>query len=293
MPKLKPIASVTRFPAGIIRILGQNPGPMTLQGTNSYLIGKGKSRLLIDTTEENVPEYIELLGKVVKEENCRISNIIATHWHHDHVGSIPALRKNFNIVTEACKVWKFPTVKKDNGFFQYEPLENMQEFEIDDDLKLKVVHTPGHTDDHVILVEEKNKIVFSGDTILGEGTAVFESLYHYMRSLDTISDIKPEVIYPAHGDVIDKSPVDSINFYIKHRNERESQILNAIERSPSALNVLQIVRQVYTTTPIHLWFAAVKVVNQHLEKLKEEKKIAATVGYTGTYWQKAKTQHKL
>lgn len=228
----------------------------------------------------------------MKEEDCRISNIIATHWHHDHVGSIPKLRTNFDIVTDSCKVWKYPTIRKDNGFFQYIELKNLQEFEVDDDLKLKVLHTPGHTEDHVILVEEKNKILFSGDTILGEGTAVFESLYDYMRSLGTILDCQPSVIYPAHGDVIDKDPFGNINFYIKHRNERESQIMNALDKSPSALTALQIVRQVYTTTPMHLWFAAVKVVNQHLAKLSKEKKVESSVGYTGTYWQAVKS-HKL
>lgn len=243
-----------------------------------------------------------------------ISKIIATHWHHDHVnntspvinrnisynfqyfvyqiGSIPDVLKKNNLVTDDCEVWKYPRANNTAEDKSYSSLKNLQEFEIDDDLKLKIYHTPGHTTDHVILFNEKSKCLFSGDTILGEGTAVFEDLHDYMKSLDIILKLEPKVIYPAHGDLIDEDPAKNINFYIEHRNERERQILNAIESSSSALNALQIVRQVYITTPMHLWLAAVKVVNQHLAKLKKEGKIAEIIGYTGTYWQSA-TRNKL
>lgn len=237
---------------------------------------------MIDTSEGDRPDYIDLLEKTLKEENTLISRIIATHWHIDHVGSISDVLKKSSLVTEDCEILKFPRSQKEE--LNYEELKDKQEIEVDG-IKLKIFHTPGHTTDHIILFDEKSQSVFSGDTILGEGTAVFEDLFDYMKSLKLILDLNPKVIYPAHGDLIDDNPVEKIKYYIEHRNIREKQILNTIEASKSALSVLQIVRSCYTSTPVHLWMAAAKVVNQHLAKLKKEGKVEDIKGYTGTYWQ--------
>lgn len=81
-------------------------------------------------------------------------------------------------------------------------LKDGQTFLTDGVQELKVLHTPGHTTDHCILFIEETKELFSGDCVLGEGTAVFEDLYDYMKSLELILNEKPSVIYPAHGNIL-------------------------------------------------------------------------------------------
>lgn len=66
----------------------------------------------------------------------------------------------------------------------------------------RIHHTPGHTTDHVVITLEEDKSLFSGDCVLGEGTTVFEDLNDYLKSLNLILDLKPTVIFPGHGSVI-------------------------------------------------------------------------------------------
>ncbi|CRK99469.1 CLUMA_CG012665, isoform A [Clunio marinus] len=282
--QMKPIPSTTRFNE-VIRILGCNPSPMTLQGTNSYLIGKGIKRLLIDSSDPKKPDYIKALETILKEENALISNIISTHWHNDHLGSIVDVKKK-ELVTDDCKFWKFPRsdATEDYGELKFQELTDRQEFDIDG-VKIKALHTPGHTTDHVVLFNEKTKALFSGDCILGEGTAIFEDLHDYMKSLELLSKLNISVIYPGHGDIIDSSPTKKIQFYINHRNEREKQILDAIITSSKPLTDMDIVAIAYVTTPKHLWPAAAVNVNQHLIKLKKEGKIIDVLKDHETYWQ--------
>ncbi|XP_017474855.1 PREDICTED: beta-lactamase-like protein 2 homolog [Rhagoletis zephyria] len=269
------IPPVTRLTSSVIRILGCNPGPMTLQGTNTYLLGTGKSRILIDTGDMDVPEYIKHLQGVLKQEQASLSTIILTHWHHDHVGGVKDVLKTCAVGD--CRVYKFPRTDAVDvcpeipADIKVHPLHDEQKLSVDG-ANVKIVHTPGHTTDHVVLTTDDG-ILFSGDCILGEGTAVFEELYEYMKSLHKILDMKPAVIYPGHGNIIEQ-PVDKIQYYIDHRNQREDQIMDFFSRnSNKPLQAMDVVHDVYKETPEQLWPAAAYNVGHHLEKLQREGKL--------------------
>lgn len=269
------IAPITKISPRLIRVLGCNPGPMTLQGTNTYIIGTGKRRILLDASDENVPEYIGHLKKVISDERILINDIIVSHWHHDHIGGVDEV---LDVIEnkDSCKVWKYPrsdapetTLRNAN----IHHLKHGQKFSIEG-ATLEVIHTPGHTTDHVVLVLHEDNSLFSADCILGEGTTVFEDLYEYMKSLQVIQDAKPSVIYPGHGNII-LDPVERIAQYISHRNQREAQIMAVFQQQPTSLfNEMDLVREIYKDTPEHLWKAAAYNVSHHLQKLHKEKRIS-------------------
>lgn len=269
------IAPITKISPRLIRVLGCNPGPMTLQGTNTYIIGTGKRRILLDASDENVPEYIGHLKKVISDERILINDIIVSHWHHDHIGGVDEV---LDVIEnkDSCKVWKYPrsdapetTLRNAN----IHHLKHGQKFSIEG-ATLEVIHTPGHTTDHVVLVLHEDNSLFSADCILGEGTTVFEDLYEYMKSLQVIQDAKPSVIYPGHGNII-LDPVERIAQYISHRNQREAQIMAVFQQQPTSLfDEMDLVREIYKDTPEHLWKAAAYNVSHHLQKLHKEKRIS-------------------
>lgn len=236
-----------------------------------------KRRILLDTGDANYPQYIENLQKVLKSENASIETILLTHWHHDHIGGVPDVLKILD-EPEKCKIWKYPRTDAEDLYteipqnIQIHKLLDNQEFSVDG-ASVKIIHTPGHTTDHIVVTMPEDGSLFSGDCILGEGTAVFEDLYDYMKSLKIILDKNPSIIYPAHGNIIN-DPTPKIQFYIDHRNTREKQLLTVFQQNPCELYAeMDLVRIVYLDTPEELWPAAAYNVNHHLTKLTKENQL--------------------
>lgn len=284
------LPTVENISPRITRLLGCNPSPMTLQGTNTYLVGTGKSRILIDTGSGGSEEYTTHLKEVLSSNETTIQEIILTHWHPDHVGGIS------DVLTcvenpDNVRISKLPQeglMEEIGGNTErkYHYLNDGDEI-LTEGATLKVYHTPGHTTDHLILLLKEENAVFSGDCILGQGTAVFEDLFSYMKSLEKILSLDPCIIYPGHGPVVTEA-VEKITNYIEHRNMREKQILDSIGENPTDfVSAMDIVKKVYTETPWYLHKAAENNVHHHLTKLEKEGHVTSLEVENFKKWKKS------
>ncbi|XP_011299126.1 beta-lactamase-like protein 2 homolog isoform X2 [Fopius arisanus] len=236
------------------------------------------SRVLIDAGDEHTSaEYTKLLKSVLEEEKTTISHLLITHWHHDHIGGAKDVQNLIKSSSNtAPAVWKLPRSPEDQQPEEYPVelnlLEDEQSFEVEG-AKLTVKHTPGHTTDHVCLVLQEENVLFSGDCILGETTAVFEDLKDYLTSLDKILGLKNSVIYPGHGPVVE-DPTPKILYYIEHRRKREEAIVQVLKNTDKSLDEMEIVGFIYQETPKDLWPAAAVNVKHHLQKLLKEERVS-------------------
>lgn len=247
-------------------VLGLNPGPFVGPGTNTFLIGTGKQRFLLDTGH-GVPEYIPLLEKTMREIGCEaLQGIVLTHNHPDHNGGLIALRETFGAIPIFKKV-----IASDGVFnFEFSPLEDGALLETEG-ARLRAIFTPGHALDHLCFLLEEEAAIFTGDNVLGVGSSVIPaetgSMRDYMNSLERLKAENPKRLYPAHGPLIENA-VAKLDEYLAHRRAREAQIVRALQAD--ATHVSEIVTKVYADVDKVLHVAAAQSVAAHLIKLEQD-----------------------
>ena len=251
--------------------LGQNPSVFTGPGTNAYLVGSGRARILIDPGQGEAA-FLPVLARAMERCGCeRIQEIVLTHGHPDHIGGVRSVLARFGRV----RVRKLPSALFDGpyGDLGLEPLAAGEPVTTEG-ATLRGIHAPGHAPDHLNFVLEEERALFSGDNVLGVGTTVIPAesgdLGDYLRSLERLLAEKPTRIYPAHGPVIEDG-IAKLREYIAHRADRERQIVAALANGPK--RAMEIVQVVYVAYPPALHAPAAQSVVQHLRKLLRERAV--------------------
>ena len=264
------LPDIERWSPRVVVVRGQNPGPFTGPGTNTYLIGTGRRPLLIDTGSGK-PSYLPLLEQALMSEHASNApgDVLVTHVHADHIGGVASVLARYG----KRRVSKLPWPGKDERFgLTLEPIRAGDVFRTDG-ATLRAIHTPGHAEDHICFYLEEERALFTGDMVLGAGTTVIPldggDMGLYLESLARMLELELVRIYPGHGPFI-ADPAAKLHEYIAHRRDRELQIIAAARAG--ATTVERMVERIYTDTPRALWPAAGQSVLSHLLKLERERR---------------------
>ena len=249
----------------IIRdITAPNPGPFTLDGTRTYLLGDSA---LIDPGPA-IDAHVE----AIREAMPGLHTILITHRHADHAPAAMPLKR-----ATGARVLAPSGVLDDTLVDQR--LNDGDTIAIENET-LEVIATPGHTSEHVCFLTEAGDL-FTGDTILGYGTtAIFPpdgNMTDYLRSLHKLRDRNPRRIFSAHGPTRDDA-VALIDEYIAHRLERERQVIDALRERVRSISQLRAA--IYPDLDPRLEGAAEIQLSAHLIKLRDEGRV---VDHDGEY----------
>jgi glyoxylase-like metal-dependent hydrolase (beta-lactamase superfamily II) len=248
-----------------------NPGPLTGDGNWTYLI-EGERPVLIDAGV-GTPAHLDEIDAAV---GSRDLHLVVTHAHGDHIAGAPAIRER----RPSIRLSKMPWPIRDRDL-AWTPLADGDVIETGEG-PLQVVHTPGHAPDHICLWHVESRTVFVGD-MLQQGTTVVIPASHggsitaYLASLDRLLRLNPARALPAHGPVIEDPPA-LIRYYVKHRAEREAQVLAAL--ASGAVTVDDLLTRIYPGLQPALEGFARESILAHLIKLEGDGRI----GRDDTRW---------
>ena len=244
-----------------------NPGPMTGEGNRTWLI-PGPRAVLVDAGVGD-PRHLGALRLALHDAGVVLESV----WYsHTDIATTPPAPPRFRPSGPPVRVLKYPWPDVDGRLgVAVEPLRNEQSIPGADD-GLVVVHTPGHSPDHICLWHQPSRTLFGGDLLISGGTVVIPAsrggrLADYLRSLERVLALDPAVVLPAHGADIER-PADLIRGNLAHRSRREAQVLEALARGPATPAMLA--RMIYDRLPDPLQRQAEESVLAHLVKLEEE-----------------------
>jgi ribonuclease/clavin/mitogillin len=249
-------------------VRGDNAGPLTGSGTNTWLI-LGAEPALIDAAEDR-DEYAQRVAEALEAEQpgASLARVLVTHAHPDHISGVEAIHRRW----PGAAFVKMPDPMRDQNYtVDWTAVEDEALVKAGDGV-LEAIHTPGHAPDHLCYFEPRTATLFCGDLLVNGGTVTIPAsaggdLKRYIASLKRVLDLQPRRALSGHGEPIE-NPGALIRAYIGHRQMREQQILDVL--SKGSVTVDEIVRRVYQGLQPELHKAAEENVLAHLLKLRGE-----------------------
>jgi len=251
------MGSLEQVTSRATRVLAPNPGPMTLDGTNTWVLREPGADVCVVVDPGPLDEgHLERVAA-----QGRVALVVLTHGHADHAEGAG----RFHEMTRA------PVVARDPALcIGAEPLDDNATRDVAS-VDWVTLLTPGHSSDSICLLLRADRALLTGDTVLGRGTTVVAHpdgrLGDYLESLNRLRDLAREdvdVVLPGHGPVLD-APLDVFEYYIRHRQERLAQVRDAL--SDGATDAKDVVRRVYADVDPVLWSAAESSVRAQIDYL--------------------------
>ena len=236
--------------ADVLGLRAGNPGPFTLEGTNSWLVGRDPA-WLIDPGPRLQPHLEALAGEI--EARGGLAGIALTHDHADHAEAVADVRRHFPDALLAGARGDVDVLLGDG--------DRVGPFE--------AIATPGHAPDHLAYLV--GDVAFSGDAVLGRGS-VFVANYpgalaSYLEGLDRLRERRLRLLLPGHGTVVE-DPAAKLEAYVAHRRERERKLIAALDGG--ARTVDELLDVAWDDAPAALRPAAAWTLAAHLDKLEAE-----------------------
>lgn len=240
-----------------VGIVADNPGPLTLTGTNSWVVGR-EPAWLIDPGP-NLGAHLDALSTEI-DRRGGLGGILLTHDHIDHVAGLPEMRSRFAPVPVAAARGEVDVILAAGDRFG--PLE--------------VVATPGHAVDHLSFLG--GDVLFSGDAVLGTGSVFVApapgALRSYLEGLDRLRALNPRLLAPGHGPLV--TDVEAkLDEYVGRRQQRERDLLAALDDGKRTVD--ELLDSAWANVPEQLRHAAGLTLTAHLYKLAEEGRLPGDI----------------
>ncbi len=221
-----PYATPLPVEPGIRRIVAPNPSAMTFNGTNSWLVDWQGGTMLIDPGSNDEAH----LEAIMDEAGGRLTHIIVSHTHHDHLDGAVTLARRLKVPTAGFRH------SADRGFEADIKLGDGERIG-----GLTALHTPGHAMDHLCFMHDDG-ILFSGDHVMGWSTSVVPpppagDLCLFIASMQRVRDLRSRLMLSAHGPAITR-PFETVEGLLEHRMARERSIAALLRPQPQSLEAL-------------------------------------------------------
>lgn len=267
----EPAVEAPGHPA-IVRVRAANAGPMTLTGTNTYVVGSSPAWVIDPGPADG--GHIELVREV-GETRGGIAGVLLTHSHSDHNAGVDMLGAPLAFGNRAG-FDDLAAMLGDEGVEIPAPPGDGTETEIG---PFRAIPTAGHAPDHYAFVYGgSGEVCFCGDVVLGEGSTIVPpaagggSLGSYMRSLDVLAGLGADLMCPGHGDWI-TDPAAKIAEYAAHRRERERMLLEALEAGRRTTD--ELLDAAWSDVPGPMRPAAALAMRAHVEQLEADGRLPA------------------
>lgn len=257
----------------VTRIIAPNPGLMTGPGTNTYLLGRDRVAVI-----DPGPDDDTHLATLLEAVGDRVRWVLVTHTHIDHSPLAAKLRGatgaeviGFGL---APRVGIGPTgVDPHDAAFAPDRLMPDGERLDCGSFAVEAVHTPGHASNHLCFELAGTGLFFSGDHVMSGSTVVIAppdgDMAQYLDSLEKVRRRGLVRIAPGHGDVIE-DPAAALDEYLRHRVDREAQVLAGVRAETGGVTAEQLVAAIYKDVPADLHPVARYSVWAHLRKLRDD-----------------------